>query len=342
MSLSITRGPSAEPLRVVITGGPGVGKTTFAAGAPDVLFLLASNEGSGDLDIARIPIATWAALRSAVRQLGAEPHPYRTVVLDTVDAFERLCWQHLCEQARKPTIEDVGGGYGKGYTAAVEEQQALLLDLDKLRARGIAVIALAHTAVKLYNDPEGPAYDRHKLAMQGKAAELWTGWADAVLFAQLDVRIVEGTAKTEKDKGKARDVKPARLLWTEERAAYTAKNRHNLPECIPLDWGKFAAAIQWDRRHPKPAAPAPTTPSAPAPATNAHPVDGYPSLRMLQTTLADAIARGWKKADALELCAPNTASADVPPERRMAIIQALNGPPPDPNATDSTPNPEAK
>jgi len=323
MSLNVQKGPSAEPLRVIVTGGPGVGKTTFASGAPDVVFLLASNEGAGDLDIARIPIGTWGALRATVRQLATEAHPYRTVVLDTVDAFERLCWEHLTAKAGVDSIEKVGG-YGKGYVAAVEEQQGLIADLDKLRANRIAVIVLAHTAIKRYDDPEGSPYDRHALALHKEAVKLWTGWADAVLFAQLDVRIVEGTAKDEKAKGKARDVKPARLLWTEERAAYTAKNRQGLPESIPLSWPAFAAAIRWDERHPKRAAPAVRAP------------DEDPPLSALQAALADAIKRGWLRADALELCAPATASADVPPNRRASIIAALRNPPPNPN------QPEAK
>lgn len=323
--IQVQTGLSADPLRIVVTGGPGVGKTTFASGAPDVLFLLASNEGSGDLDIARIPIPTWTALRSAVRQLAAETHPYRTVVLDTADAFERLCWQHLCQKDGVDSIEKVGKGFKNGYTAAVEELQDLIADMDKLRAKGIAVIVLAHTMIKRFDDPEGSAYDRHTLAMQDKASKLWTGWADAVLFAQLDVRIVEGTAKTEKDKGKARDVKPARLLWTEERAAYTAKNRQGLPESIPLDWSKFATAIQWDRRHPKPA-PAPAPPPKPNP-----PADGCATLDHLQKAAADAVKRGWNRADVVELFAPATTAADVPPPARMAIIQKLNNPPTNPN-----------
>ena len=336
MPLNVQTGPSAEPLRIIVTGGPGVGKTTFAAGAPGVVFLLASIEGAGDLDIPRIPIGSWAALRTAVRSLATEAHPYRTVVLDTVDAFERLCWEYLCQKDGVETIGDVKKGFQNGFTFAVEEQQDLIRDLDKLRAKGIAVIALAHTMVKRYDDPEGSPYDRHQLAMNDKASKLWTGWADAVLFAQLDVRIVEGTAKTEKDKGKARDVKPARLLWTEERAAYTAKNRQNLPESIPLDWGKFATAIKWDARHPKreaaPVKPA-DKPADPAPVKPApSPVDGCASIEMLRAAIKDAVTRGWKRADAIEACAPYASSAEVPPAKRMGIIEKLSGAPPDPNA----------
>ena len=326
MSLNVQTGPSNEPLRIVVTGGPGVGKTTFAAGAPGVVFLLATVEGAGDLDIPRIPIGSWAALRAAVRQLSTEEHPYRTVVIDTVDAMERLCWEFLCAKDGVESISDVKKGFQNGFTFAVEEQQGLIADLDKLRAKGIAIIVLAHTMVKRYDDPEGSPYDRHQLAMNDKASKLWTNWADAVLFAALDVRIVEGTAKTEKDKGKARDVKPARLLWTEERAAYTAKNRQNLPESIPLDWKKFATAIRWDERHPRVPTNLGTEPAKPAK------VDGLPTLDMLQDAAADAVKAGWKRADVVELFAPATKAADVPPNKRLTIITQLRNPPPNPNA----------
>lgn len=327
--LNVQTGPSTEPLRIIVTGGPGVGKTTFAAGAPGVVFLLASNEGAGDLDIPRIPIDSWATLTKTVQQLATETHTFQTVVIDTIDAMERLCWEHLCARDGVATIADVKKGYQNGYTFAVEEQQALIRGLDKLRAKGIAIIALAHTAIKPFNDPEGSPYDRHTLAMQKEAVKLWLGWADAVLFAALDVRLVEGSAKSEKDKGKARDVKPARLLWTEERAAYTAKNRQGLPESIPLSWPAFASAIKWTERSKF--ATVPTKPGFTKPA-----VDGLPSVAMLQDAAVTAVKAGWKRADIIELFAPVTNAAEVAPERRMSIIVALGKPAPNPTETQPT------
>ncbi|WP_210255099.1 hypothetical protein [Ochrobactrum sp. MC-1LL] len=35
----------------------------------------------------------------------------------------------------------------------------------------------------------------------------------------------------------------ARVMHTEERPAFLAKNRYGLPETLPLDWSEFLAAM---------------------------------------------------------------------------------------------------
>ena len=315
MPLNVHTGPTTDPLRIVITGGPGIGKTTLAASIPGAVFLDAEGGGS-DLSIARIPIRTWGDATAAVAGLLAEPHPYRVVVIDTVDMLERLCWAQLCIDGGVESIEQYDRGYGKGYTAAVERQQRLIASLDALRSkRHMAIVVLAHTTIKKFDDPEGLPYDRYQLSMNDKAAKLWTGWADAVLFAGLDVRVDE----TAKGRGKARDEKPARMLWTEARPAYDAKNRHGLPAALPLSWAALSKAIRWDERHPVPDAPAAPRPAVPVPAITA---------ATIATAAGEAMAsRGWGRADVVELLMQH-GSADgkpsqIPPEHRQMVLDAL-------------------
>ena len=55
MSLkNVTRGVVKKPLRVVVYGPPGVGKTTFASQAPNPIFLPVE-DGTDFLDVARFP-----------------------------------------------------------------------------------------------------------------------------------------------------------------------------------------------------------------------------------------------------------------------------------------------
>ena len=77
---------------------------------------------------------------------------------------------------------------------------------------------------------------------------MWTGWADAVLFANHDVRVVQRLNAKVTEKGKARDEVPDRKLYTTPRAAFDAKNRYTLPDDMPLSWDDFSAAIRWDAR----------------------------------------------------------------------------------------------
>ena len=251
MPLHIQTGASAAPLRIVLQGQEGVGKTTWAAGCPGALFLTCE-DGGGTLDYARVLCPTWAALREAVWSIQREglPSGFSTVVIDTIDSFERLLWQELIEKANCDTIEEVGGGFGKGYTRAAENMAALSADLDTLRRKhGINIILLAHVHVRPFNDPNGPSYDRYEMRMHKGTAALWSSWADAVLFACFDVTVLKTGKKgrvqdaTTMEKGKATEVR--RIVYTSKDAAYDAKNRHGLPDELPLDFGAFAKAIKW-------------------------------------------------------------------------------------------------
>ena len=312
----IRTGPTHEPLRIVLHGVEGVGKTTWAAGAPGAVFV-GSEDGAGDLDVARLVVTSWPEVLAAIHDLTTDAHFYRTVVIDTIDFAERLCHQHLTRGST--SLEAVGGGYGKGYKMAAEELAKLLQSLDVLRAkRRMNVIALAHTDVRRYDDPVEAAYDRYQIRMHKEAAGLWMSWADAVLFAAYEVKVrvaAGGTTPEVLKRGKAVDRPLERLLYTERRPAFDAKNRQGLPPELPLSWADFAAAIRWDERDALSRGPAP---------------EGEPlAASAVRDAMAAAAKRGWAKADFLALLGSfsATSGADVRPEHRASVIRALTGAP---------------
>lgn len=311
----VKRGPTREPLRVLLHGVEGIGKTTFAASIPDAVFL-SPEDGGGDLDFARLTIDSWTQALARLEMLITEEHSFRTVVIDTLDFLERLCWQHLMAEAKVDSIEKVNGGYGKGYVAATDEMTRMVRVLDRLRARRrMNVVGIAHTEVKTFNDPEGPNYDRYQIRMHKGAVGLWSGWSDAVLFANYDIKV-----KTEKGggdaamlkKGKAATTEPDRILFTQPRAAFDAKNRYNLPSEIELSWDAFAKAIRWAERD---AAVLGTQSATPVPTAEETRAAVVHALRELDWTQEDVAALldtvGVKKA------------VDVPESSRAAIVAAL-------------------
>lgn len=241
---SLVKGKLDQPLRVLLYGQEGVGKSTFAASAPAPIFL-GAEDGTAQLDVVRFPTPeSWNEVLEAVATLTNEQHKFQTLVVDTLDWVEPLLWAHMIRRDRNPkndlkTIEDYG--YGKGYNAALDDWRVLLAALERLRkAKGMHVVLLAHSWIKSFKNPEGDDFDRYELKLNAKAAGLWKEWADDVLFARFEILAHKDT-QTRRVRGVSTG---ARLIHTERTAAYDAKNRHSLPEELPLAWADYEAAVK--------------------------------------------------------------------------------------------------
>lgn len=233
---AVTKGRVAKPVRVVMFAIDKIGKSTWAANAPKPVFL-GAEDGTAHLDVSRMPpISSWADLVDSTTDLLLEEHDFRTVVLDTADWAEPLCWAHVAKAHGKKSIEDLP--YGKGYTYALDEWRRFLRQLDRLRdERGMNVIILAHSWIRTFKNPEGEDYDRFEMKLHAKAAGVLREWADAVLFANYETL-------TREENGRTKGVSTgARVIHTQRTAAWDAGNRFDLPEKLPLDWPTFAKAI---------------------------------------------------------------------------------------------------
>jgi hypothetical protein len=238
---AVKRGVIDAPIRTLIYGVEGIGKSTASAGAPSPIFL-GAEEGANRLDVARLPEPqTWAEVLEAPAMLAMEEHQFQTLVIDTIDSIEPLIWAHVVRLVGKPgvrTIEDMG--YGKGYIAALNEWHLLLSALDRLRrAKNMGIVLVGHAQIKRFSNPDGMDFDRYSLKVHEKAGGLLRGWSDAVLFAQWETYVAEDE-RTKKGKGVSTG---ARLLYTQRTASFDAKNRFGLPERLPLSWRAYADAI---------------------------------------------------------------------------------------------------
>jgi hypothetical protein len=242
MSLvGVVQGRVQKPIRALVWGVEGIGKSTFGSNAPSPIFL-GAEDGTTELDVARFPEPTnWQHVFDAIAELTTAEHSYRTLVLDTLDWLEPLNWEHVCAKGdgrgkRIASIEDFG--YGKGYAAALDEWRRVLAAIERLRnTRNMHVVLLAHGWIKPFKNPDGPDYDRHELKLHPKAGGLLKEWCDAVLFANYETL-------THENNGRHKGISTgARVLHTQRRAAFDAKNRYDLPETLPLDWEAFAEAV---------------------------------------------------------------------------------------------------
>lgn len=231
MAYSISRGTSNKPLRACIYGPEGVGKTTFASKWPNAVFIDVE-DGSGHYDVARLPRPkTWGELLDEVIWC-ANSNEVGTVVLDTADAAEALCIKAVLDEHKAKGIEQVGGGYGKGYTYLAEEFRKLIECLDACVTGGKNVLAVAHAQIKKFEQPdEHGAYDRWELKLQKKCSPLLKEWCDLLLFANF---------KTDMEKDKNGNYHATggkrRVMYASHTAAYDAKNRLGLPDEMPFEF----------------------------------------------------------------------------------------------------------
>jgi len=227
-----------KPMRVLLMGIDGIGKSTFASQAPDPIFI-GAEDGTSELEVYRYPDEPreWNDIFTAIHVLTTEEHSFKTFVLDTVDWAEPLCWAQVCSENSWKSMD--ASPFNRAYGVAQDQWRRLLAALDRLRAtKGMHVILLGHSTVKAFRNPEGEDYDRYQLKLHDKSAGILREWADAVLFAAYETFTVE---KGSRNIGISNG---ARVLHTERRPAFDAKNRYNLPPKLALDWGEFEAAVK--------------------------------------------------------------------------------------------------
>lgn len=254
---AVKRGRQATPLKWLVYSTPKAGKTHLLTGARDPIFL-DCERGTLGFDCARVEITSWAQFRDAVEELLRAEHPFRTVVVDTLDALERLVIAHVIEHDhRAQSIEEVGGGYGKGWGTITAQWQWLCQQFDRLNRRGLNVVLLAHSKVERVKDPDsGEEYDRWTLLANKRTAGVFRGWVDDVLFLTRQVT-TRGKRSTKGEGG-------ARVIHTRWAPGRDAGNRRGLRDTIAIPEGDPARA--WSAVHeailealprPEPAPPPP-------------------------------------------------------------------------------------
>lgn len=235
----INTGVVKTPLKVIIYGTEGVGKTTLASKFPKPLFIDAEN-GSGALNVARYPYPTsWQMLMSEVQEFLNNPQGYKTLVIDSIDRAEAKAIEMICAGMKVNGIEDIG--WSKGYTYLNEEMGRLLNLLTEVINRGVNVVLIAHMVIRTITKPEETgSYDRYELklkqAKNGNNCQLVKEWADLILFCNYREFLVadKTTGKKKATGGKER------IMYTEHAATWDAKNRFGLPEVLPLDFEPIA------------------------------------------------------------------------------------------------------
>jgi hypothetical protein len=236
----VISGRKVKPPRVIVYGPRGIGKTTFASKAPNPI-IVQTEDGADELEVDRLPVVkSFTELMDNLAKIYREKHDFRTVVLDSIDWAEKL----IHEELKREMGEKDFAAYGRGAAMTVTYVERLIKAFDALREkRGMSCILIAHSYIKRFNSPEGDSYDRYEIDLHQKSASICEEWADGIFFASQKIyttttdagfgkKITRGTGSGE------------RVMFTEERPAFTAKNRYKLPVEMPFEWSAFVKAAK--------------------------------------------------------------------------------------------------
>ena len=257
---SLQRGVSHEPPIITIYGDGGIGKDTFAAGAPSPVFIFTENS-LGTLDVPRWQADSYEHVMEMLVTLIEEKHDFKTVVISTLDWFEPMVWNYLIRmqptnEKGKPITNIDDYGYGRGVKFALDYWNDFIALVKRIRLeRDMMVIFVAHPTIRKVTPPDSDSYDSYMLKLQDSdkvsAKDKIVEASDAVLFANWRVALTD--EKLSFGQSRQRGVGSGeRIVYTEQRPAYEAKNRFNLPSQIHAkekDWSDIwtilAGSIPW-------------------------------------------------------------------------------------------------
>lgn len=239
MKYPITTGTIEAPVKAVLYGPEGIGKSTFASQWPAPVFI-DTEGGTKRLNVSRLPAPTsWQMLMDEVAEVCRGNVPCSTLVIDTADWAERLCIEAICAKFKVKGIEDFG--YGKGYTYAKEEFARLLDALEEVLLAGKHVVVTAHATIARFEQPDAVgSYDRWQMKTSKQVAPLLREWCDMLLFANYKT-VVEKSGSGANAKNKASGGK--RVLYTTHNPCWDAKNRFGLLDEVPFEYSSIAACI---------------------------------------------------------------------------------------------------
>jgi len=321
--MDVIKGKIQMPVKAVVYGPEGIGKTTFASLWPTPLFLDIEG-GTYHMNVDRLAPKSSEEVAQIVDNLKLNPQGYRTLVTDTADWLEKMISETVCRRENKLSIEAFE--YGKGWVKVSEEWKKLLDKFDALRkAQSMNILFLAHSAIKHIDPPDQPGYDRYEMKLSKQGNGILKEWSDLLLFATYDTFTVDKDGKKKAEGGK-------RIMYAEHSPCWDAKNRYGLAARIKFDFSEIAGIFIQPTTAPMQNLEQPATPSMPPVEPAGPPKTEYPqpapAIDPEKTALLDQLI-GLCKASGVtvddlkaEVARKGVATIDMRPSQYN--IQTLN------------------
>jgi hypothetical protein len=334
--LRIETTPKNQPTRLYLHATEKWGKTSFAAHAPNPVFIITKGEdGLLDLiDSGQLPptpyypeAKSWNELLSYIDELIREEHQYKTLVIDTGNGAERLLVDHVLHFEFNDVMNGRDGfnTYGAGSSSCIVHWEKFLDKLNILRKnKMMSIIILAHSKTKDVLNPIGKDYGQVRPEGVEKLWPLTHKWASIIANGAFDIAVDrDGKVDTSKS-GK-------RVLKFSGAASCVAGNRYGLPPQVDCGktakdaWEAFKNALIKTKKKPD-------SPSANGEENDqiANLIDGAKTsegLGLIWSGLTPDQKRKYetKKNEAKERIAKSVPPVTVPPQEQFFPDESLGG-----------------
>ena len=213
-------------LTVLVYGPSKIGKSTWCSQAEGAVFL-ATEAGLNNLEVFQVPIATWEEFLVACREVAEGKHPFKTVVIDTVDNAYRMCADHVCAKFKIQHESDLG--FGKAYAVINNEFHRVLTKLSLLP---YGLFLVSHSQEREIETRTGK-HTRIVPTLPDRVRQVVLGMADVILYCDIEVTTGPDGGTTTR-----------RVMRTKPHVNYEAGDRTGrLPEVIDLDFPRFLEAF---------------------------------------------------------------------------------------------------
>ena len=221
-----------ESRKILLYGAPGIGKTTFFASVPNVLFI-DTEDGLKDFpDIDRARVTSWKDVSEVYKMLKNDHRSYSMVVIDTIDVLVEYVRDDTCILLNNQLKKDCAylGDHGMGGWGRANHRFAQMLSQFATLDMGVGFVS--HWERDKIERPEGTLTLNAPSLPNTQRGQL-EAVCDFYLYAEIgEVRNVDGQVD-----------RKGRIIRSQPSANWMAKaRRRNFPSTLRLDWGSFCAA----------------------------------------------------------------------------------------------------
>lgn len=226
-------GLNARGATTIVNYGPsGVGKTSIWAHLPKVGYIYdPKDEGVVDLvKFSQCPLPVWMEeakdfehVFDLLGNVADQRYDISHLIIDSLTGFEHFCFQYHCREYYDNDWSKEGFmSFNSGPKNAAKTDWPRFLDaLDDVRRSGISVIAIAHSQIKTFKNPDGEDFDQHKPYLDNETWQQTHRWAKAVVFYNIEI----GVEKKKGGRAKAKIGSEERAMYTDIGPTFIAKNR---------------------------------------------------------------------------------------------------------------------